>query len=99
MEFKGIKSENPVRDCFLRSRNGERAKCETCEKTISSKGGSTGAMRNHLSLKHKILLDIKKTKQQASSEDTSMKGSTGANKIENYFKPNKQSLERVVAVK
>ena len=96
MEFKRIKSENPVWDYFLRSKNGERAKCETCEKTISCKGGSTGAMRNHLSLKHKIFLDTKKTKQQASSEDTS-KGSTGASKIENYFKPNKQSLERVVA--
>ena len=96
MEFKRIKSENPVWDYFLRSRNNEKAKCETCEKTISCKGGSTGAMRNHLSLKHKIFLDTKKTKQQASSEDTS-KGFTGASKIENYFKPNKQSLERVVA--
>ena len=99
MEFKRIESENPVRDYFLRSRDGERAKCEICEKTISCKGRSTGAMRNHLSLKHKILLDTKKTKQQASSEDNSMKGSTGASKIENYFKTNKQSLERVVAVK
>ena len=99
MEFKRSKSENPVRDYFLRSRNGERAKCETCEKTISCKGGSTGAMRNHLSLKRKILLDTKKTKQQASLEDTSMKDSTGASKIENNLKPNKQSLERVVAVK
>ena len=55
MEFKRIKSENPVWDYFLRSRNGERANCETCKKTISCEGGSTGAMRNHLSLKHKIL--------------------------------------------
>ena len=69
------------------------------EKILTGSISATGAMRNHLSLKHKILLDTKKTKQQASSEDTSMKGSTGASKIENYFKPNKQSLERVVAVK
>ena len=41
MEFKRIRSENLVRDYFLRSRNGERAKCETWEKTISCKGGST----------------------------------------------------------
>ena len=85
-----------MRDYFLRSRNGERANCETYEKTISCKGGSTGAMRNHLSLKHKILLDTKKTKQQAFSEDT-CKGSTGASKNENYFNSNKQLLERVVA--
>ena len=56
MEFKRIKSENPVWDYFLRSRNGERAICETCEKTISCKGESTGAMRNHLSQKRKQLL-------------------------------------------
>ena len=42
MEFKRIKSKNPVWDYFPRSRNGERAKCETCEKTISCTGGSTG---------------------------------------------------------
>ena len=62
MEFKRFKSENPVWGYFLRSKIGERAECETCKTTIFCKGGSTGAMRNHLSLKHKILLDTKKTK-------------------------------------
>ena len=66
MEFKRFKSENPVWGYFLRSKNSEKAKCETCKTTISCKGGSTGAMRNHLSLKHKILLNTKKTKQQVS---------------------------------
>ena len=82
--------------CFLRSRNGDRAKCETCENTISCKGGCTGAMRNHLCLKHKILLETKKAKQQVSLENAN-KSSTGTSTIENYFKPTKGSLERVVA--
>ena len=96
MEFKRFKSENPVWGYFLRSRNGDRAKCETCENTISCKGGSTGAMRNHLCLKHKILLDTKKAKQQVSLENTN-KNSAGTSTIENYFRPTKESLERVVA--
>ena len=51
MEFKRFESENPVWGYFLRSKSGERAECETCKTTISCKGGSTGAMRNHLFLK------------------------------------------------
>ena len=96
MEFKRFKSENPVWGCFLRSRNGDRAKCETCENTISCKGGSTGAIRNHLCLKHKILLETKKAKQQVSLKNAN-KSSTGTSTIKNYFKPIKESLERVVA--
>ena len=96
MGFKRFKSENPVWGCFLRSRNGDRAKCKICENTISCKGGSTGAMRNHLCLKHKILLKTKKAKQQVSLENAN-KSSTGTSTIENYFKPTKESLERVVA--
>ena len=96
MEFKRFKSENPVRDYFLRSRNDDRAKCETCENTISCKGGSTGAIRNHLGLKHKIVLDTKKAKQQVSLENAN-KSSACTSTIENYFKPIKESLERVVA--
>ena len=80
---------------FLRSRNGDRANCETCENTISCKGGSTGATRNHLCLKHKILLDTKKSKQQVSLENAN-KSSAGTSTIENYHKPTKESLERVV---
>ena len=95
MEFKRFKSENPVWGYFLRSRNGDRAKCEICENTISCKGRSTGAMRNHLCLKHKILLDTKKAKQQVSLENAN-KSSTGTSTIENYFKPTKESLERIV---
>ena len=102
MEFKRFKSENPVWGYFLRSKNGERAECETCKTKISCKGGSTGAMRNHLSLKHKILLDTKKTKQQVSWENTdkSFAGTSlvsTTSTIENYFKSTKESLERVVA--
>ena len=96
MEFKRFKSENPVWGCFLRSRNGDRAKCETCENTISCTGGSTRAMRNHLCLKHKILLYTKKAKQPIFVENAS-KSFTGTSTIENYFKPTKESLERVVA--
>ena len=96
MELKRFKSENPVWGYFLRSRNGDRTKCEICENTISCKGGSTGAMRNHLCLKHKILLDTKKAKQPVSLENAN-KNSTGTSTIENYFKPTKESLERVVA--
>ena len=81
---------------FLRSRNGDRVKCETCENTISCKGESTGAMRNHLYLRHKILLDTKKSKQQVSLENAN-KSSASTSTIENYFKPTKESLERVVA--
>ena len=96
MEFKRFRSENSVWDYFLLSRNGDRAKCETCENTISCKGGSTGGTRNHLCLKHKILLDTKKAKQQVSLENAN-KSSAGTSTIENYFKPSKESLERVVA--
>ena len=104
MEFKRFKSENPVWGYFLRSKNGERAECETCKITISCKGGTTGAMRNHLSLKHKITLDTKKTKLQLFWENTD-KSSAGrptslvstSRTIENYFKPAKETLERVVA--
>ena len=96
MEFKRFKSENPVWGCFLRSRNGDRAKRETCENTISCKGESTGAMRNHLCLKHKILLETKKAKQQVSLENAN-KSSTGTSMIKNYFKPTKESLKRIVA--
>ncbi|CAK8690989.1 unnamed protein product [Clavelina lepadiformis] len=95
MEFKRFKSDNPVWGYFLRSRNGERAKCETCENTISCKGGSTGEMRNHLGLnflKHKIVLDTKKAKQQVSLENTN-KCSAGTSTIENYFKPLKLLVE------
>ena len=53
-------------------------------------------MRNHLCLKHKILLETKKAKQQVSLENAN-KSSTGTCTIENYFKPIKESLERVVA--
>ena len=53
-------------------------------------------MRNHLCLKHKILLETKKAKQQVSLENSN-KSSTGASTIENYFKPTKESLERIVA--
>ena len=53
-------------------------------------------MRNHLCLKHKILLDTKKSKQQVSLENAN-KSSTGTSTIENYFKPTKESLERIVA--
>ena len=95
MEFKPFKSENSVRGYFLRSKNGERAKCETCESTISCKGESTGAMKNHLYLKHKILVDPKKAKHQVSSENT--KSSAGTSTIESYFKSTKESLEMVVA--
>ena len=77
-------------------RNGEREKCETCENTIFCKSGSTGATRNHLCLKHKDLLHTKKVKQQVSLENEN-KSSTGISTIENYFKPTKESLERVVA--
>ena len=80
---------------FLRLKDGERAKCETCESTISSKGGSTGAMRNRLYLKHKILVDAKKAKQQVSLPTT--KSSAGTSTIESYFISTKESLERVVA--
>ena len=69
---------------FLRSRNGDRAKCETWENTISCKGKSTGAMKNHLTLKHKIPLDTKKAKQQVSLENAN-KNSVGASTIENYL--------------
>ena len=96
MEFKRFKSENPVWGCFLRSRNGDREKCETCKNTISCEGGSTGAMRNHLCLKHKILLDAKKAKQQVFLENAN-RSSTGTSTIKNYLKPIKESLERVVA--
>ena len=102
MEFKRFKSENPVWGYFLRSKSGKRAQCETCKTTIFSKGGSTGAMRNHLSLKHKILLVTKKTKQQVSWENTDKSSSctslvSTTSTIENYFKPTKESLERIVA--
>ena len=96
MEFKCFKSENPVWGCFLRSRNGDRAKCETCESTISCKGGSTGATRNHLCQKHKILLETMKAKQQVTLENAN-KSSTSTSTIENCFKPTKASLERIVA--
>ena len=96
MEFKCFKSKNLVWGYFPRPRNDERAKCETCENTISCKGGSTGAMKNHLYLKHKILLDTKKAKQQVSLENAN-KSSVGTSTIENYFIPTKELLERVVA--
>ena len=53
-------------------------------------------MRNQLCLKHKILLDTKKAKQQVSLENAN-KSSTGTSMIENYFQPTTESLERVVA--
>ena len=53
-------------------------------------------MRNQLCLKHKILFDTKKAKQQVSLENAN-KSSTGTSMIVNYFKPTKESLERVVA--
>ena len=53
-------------------------------------------MRNHLCLKHKILLDTNMAKQQVSLENTN-KSSTGTSTIENYFKPTKEFLERIVA--
>ena len=69
MEIKRFESENPAWGCFLRSRNDDRAKCKTCENTISCKDGSTGAMRNYLYLKHKILLDTNIAIQQVSLEN------------------------------
>ena len=53
-------------------------------------------MRNHLCLKHKILLDTKKAKQQVSLENAN-ESSAGTSTIKNYFKPNKESLKRIVA--
>ena len=53
-------------------------------------------MRNYLCLKHKIFLDTKKAKQQVSLENPN-KNSAGTSTIENYFKPTKESLERVVS--
>ena len=47
-------------------------------------------------LKHKILLNTKKAKQQVSLENAN-KSSAGTSTIENYFKPTKESLERIVA--
>ena len=96
MEFKRFKSENPIWGYFLRSRNGEWVKCKTCENTISCTGGSTGAMRNHLCQKQKILLDTKKAKQQVSFENAN-KSSASTSTFENYCKPTEESLERVAA--
>ena len=97
MEFKRLKSDNPVRGYFSRSKNGKRAKCETCKNTVSCKGGSTGAMRNHLSLKHKIVLDTKKLKQSSLAENPSKCSASSTSAIENYCKPTKEPLERIVA--
>ena len=94
MEFKRFKS--PVWGYFLRSRNGDRAKCETCENTIFCKDGSTEAMRNHLCLKRKILLDTKKAKQQVSLENAN-KNCAGTSTIENYLNQPKSRRKVVVA--
>ena len=53
-------------------------------------------MRNHLCLKHKILLETKKANQQVSLKNANI-SSTGTSTIEYYFKSTKESLERVVA--
>ena len=50
-------------------------------------------MRNHLHLKHKIQIDEKKTKAHVPSLIVS---STGKNRIDNLFRPVKDSLERIV---
>ena len=97
MEFKCFKSDNPVWGFFSQSKNGERAKCETCKNMVSCKGGSTGAMRNHLSLKHKIVLDTKKVKQSSLAENLSKCSVSTTSAIENYFKPTKEPLEKIVA--
>ena len=60
MKSKRFKSKIPVCCCLLQLRNDEKAKCETGEKTISCKGGSSEAMIKCLHLKHKILVDAKK---------------------------------------
>ena len=97
MEFKRCKSDYPVWSYFSRSKNGERAKCETCKNTVFCKGGSTEAMRNHLSLKHKIVLDAKKVKQSSLAENLRKCSASSTSAIENYFKPTKEPLERIVA--
>ena len=86
MEFKRFKSENPVWGYFQRSTNGQRAKCDTCGTNISCKGGSTGAMRNHLHLKHKIQVGAKTTKAHVPSLTVR---STGKSRIDNIFRPKK----------
>ena len=93
MEFERFASQNTVWSYFLRNQNGERAKCETCKSRISCKGGSTGAMQNHLHWKHNIQVNAK-GKQQVSSVNTNQ-NSSGI--IEKYFKTTKELLERVVA--
>jgi len=90
MEFKRFKSENPVWGYFQRSTNGERAKCDTCGTNISCKGGSTGGMRNHFYLKHKIQADVKKTKAHVPS--LAAVSSTDKSRIDSFFRP-KNSCE------
>jgi len=94
MEFKRFKSENPVKGYCQRSTNGERAKCDTCGTNISCKGGSTGAMRNHLHLKHKIQVDAKKTKAQVPSVAASC---TGKSRTDKFFRPVKDSENCCIA--
>ncbi len=56
MEFTEFKSESPVWTYFLRCKEREKARCNTCQDILACKGGSTSGLRSHLKIKHKINL-------------------------------------------
>ena len=57
--FKRHKSDNPVWEHYKKSTKEEKAKCDHCGAMISCKGGTTGAMRNHLKSKHELTVEFK----------------------------------------
>ena len=54
-------------------------------------------MGNHLSLKHKNVFDTKNVKQSSLAENPSKCSASSTSAIENYFKPTKEPLERIIA--
>ena len=52
--FKQNDSSNPIWEYFLEHIHGGTAKCKKCDRILRIKGGSTGSMRNHMKLKHKL---------------------------------------------
>lgn len=89
--FVPVKSTNAIWEHFTRSKDGLKAKClvPSCEAILSCKGGCTGAIRGHLSVKHQITAELKIKPSTSTSQETP--------RITKFFKPDNAPLHQVVA--